>query len=239
MSSDSADLREKQSAGFLERIPVELGGVLIGGYAVSAYGPARYSVDVDLVFPRDGESSVLEWLQREGIPAERTFEHGTGAAALTKLRIAQPVLSGDLYFGGLLARGTDSRVDYAWIAQRPRRIMLNLRSMRLSRPIPVARPEAIWVLKLLAGRSQDITDLFAMASAPVNLDEIREQLASYGSSIERTFLADVRSAVDRGDQFLDALSRRALGSPRLTRNVRAWGEFRQIVDTVIPSTSVQ
>ena len=47
------DVRELEAARFLDSLPWETGALLIGGYAISAYGPPRSSVDVDLVLPFD------------------------------------------------------------------------------------------------------------------------------------------------------------------------------------------
>ncbi|MHB1708063.1 MAG: hypothetical protein ACYCT2_01115 [Thermoplasmataceae archaeon] len=44
--------RERKVLGLLDAWPWELGGVLIGGYAIAAYGRPRYSDDVDIVIPK-------------------------------------------------------------------------------------------------------------------------------------------------------------------------------------------
>lgn len=236
--SANAELRELEAVRFLERLPPELGGVLIGGYAVSAYGPARYSDDVDLLFPSDQEGPASSWLARAGIHSTRTFEGREPSTKLTKLRVVQGQLSGDLFFGGLRSRATGSQVEYAWIAPGARQVTLSLLTSRLRQPVAVARPEAVWVMKLLAARRQDITDLFAIGSEPVNRAEIREKLATYSAKAERELLQRVRASVDRGDEYVDALSRRGLGSPKLPRNLKAWAKFQKIVDDVIPLSSV-
>lgn len=231
--SENAELRERDAIGFLERFPAGFGGILIGGYAISAYGRARFSVDVDLVLSSDQKGSVTRWLATEHIDASSTFATKSGRRSLSKLRITRGKLSGDLYFGGLRARSTGSEVSYGWIAQDSRKMILTLTTTKLARPILVARPEVLWVLKLLAGRSQDITDLFSIAGESIDTEEIRKKLSDYSSPRERQFLLQVRGAVDRGDDFADALSRRGLGSPKLPRNARLWKEFRGLVGTVI------
>lgn len=50
MNNDPAD-RERKVLSLLDAWPWELGGVLIGGYAITAYGKPRYSDDVDIVIP--------------------------------------------------------------------------------------------------------------------------------------------------------------------------------------------
>ena len=231
--SVSAEPREREALSFLDKLPDRLGGVLVGGYAISAYGPARFSDDVDLTFPYRQEESTTEWLGEAGIRAKRTFEfHGLNGP-LSKLRIAHGLLSGDLYFGGLQSRETGSIVDGDWISVHSRPIVLSLTTSRASRPIAVARPEALWVLKILAGRSQDVTDLFAISSVPMAVEEVSRKLSTYDSVRERYFLEGVRRRVDRDEDYLDALSRRGLGSPKLARNLTAWNKFKALIDDVI------
>lgn len=238
-SSASAEAREFEAIRFLDELPGNLGGVLVGGYAVSAYGPGRFSDDVDLVFPSDHDSQVLLWLKESGIAARRTLVTSGAQAALSKLRISRGRLSGDFYFGGLRARETGSVVGFDWIAQRHRKVALLLLTGRLKSKVAVARPEALWVLKLLAGRKQDIGDLFSIAEEPVDATEVRDKLSEYDSPVEREFLMRGREAVDRQVGYADALSRRGLGSPKLPRNVKLWNRFRAIIDEVIPGVSGQ
>ena len=94
------------------------------------------------------------------------------------------------------------------------------------------------MLKLLAGRSQEITDLFAIATEPDRTDEIREKLRSYETSAERTHLARVRDRIDRREEYVDALPRRGLGFPKLPRNIRSWTNFRSIVDELVSAADV-
>lgn len=207
----------------------------MGGYAISAYGPTRFSVDVDLVFPSDQEAPASQWLDEAKVPYSRTYGRSRAFPALSKLRLARASLSGDFYFGGLRARETGSVVDYDWIAKASRRVEIQLTTGRLRRPIAVARPEALWVLKLLAGRSQDRSDLFSIATEPVSIPEIREKISEFDSPVERAHLRSVRDEVLRGDDYADALSRRELGSPKLPRNQKMWRQFQdRVVDVLRP-----
>lgn len=122
--SDSAEDRERASIRFLEELLPEFGGILVGGYAVSAYGPARFSVDVDLVFPISQEAAVSHWLDEVKVQHSRTFGKSDAHPVLSKLRLSRGLLAGDFYFGGLRARGTSSVVDYEWIARTPRQVEL-------------------------------------------------------------------------------------------------------------------
>src|SRR6266511_2955233 len=48
-------------------------GVLIGGYAVSAYGPPRFSVDLDIVLPAAIAPPVREVLEHDGFRLEKRW----------------------------------------------------------------------------------------------------------------------------------------------------------------------
>ena len=58
--------REHAVLDLLDDWPWDLGGVLIGGYAVLAYGPPRGSDDVDVVIPNIAAAQVRGWLLTRG-----------------------------------------------------------------------------------------------------------------------------------------------------------------------------
>jgi hypothetical protein len=227
------DQRESQAVAFLDGFPLSFAPVLIGGYAVAAHGPPRYSVDVDLTIPADREESVLRWLEESDIEATRTMTAVQTDAKVTKYRIERESCSGDLYFGGLISRPSGAFVPYRWIARDPRPIRLQLRSRRLTRPFPVARPAALWTLKLLAGRPQDLTDLFMMMREQVESKEVNRELrAVLGPGIE-----DRRQSIARalGEEktFRDALSRREMSSHNAAAMRKDWERFREIVSRML------
>jgi hypothetical protein len=234
LSSPTAEAREAVCLDFLDQLPRDLDAVLVGGYAVSAYGPARFSKDVDLVFPSDRMTAVRGWLKRRSIPFGQTFDSVSTSGTIRKLRVEHDLLSGDLYFGGVRARDTGAVIESSWIARDPRTIRLRLTTAVSQGSIAVARPEALWVLKLLAGRGQDVADLFAISSTPINGLEVRTELASLGGGRVASALRRVRERVERGDDYADSLSRRSLGSPSSARNRAAWLKFIGMVSDVIP-----
>lgn len=58
---DAAE-REIAVAEVMDSWPWRLGGAIIGGYAVAAYGPPRYSDDLDIVLPVSALEPTLQWL---------------------------------------------------------------------------------------------------------------------------------------------------------------------------------
>lgn len=62
-------------------------------------------------------------------------------------------------------------IPYEWLARDHRLIKLVLRFSSTRDPVPVVRPEAFWLLKLQAGRLQDLTDLFTMVGRDLDMIE--------------------------------------------------------------------
>lgn len=234
-SNANPRLREQGVLAFLDKVPRELQPLLIGAYAVSAYGPPRFSDDVDLVLPASILSDAKDWLVRAGL-RHRTTYRGTGdGEGSSKLRIEGGLLTGDLYFGGLTARGSETFVDYRWLSSRSQEIQLTLLTGRLRAPFPVARPEALWVLKLLAGRPQDITDLFAISPSPIDPAEVVSKLSALSSKHVNSALRALTLRVSSDKEYRDALSRRGLGSPDLPENIQRWARFKKTVESIFHS----
>lgn len=232
MSADDRS-REAEAIQFLDTLPDAAAAVLIGGYATAAYGPPRFSVDVDVVCPITTLAATGTWLESVGWSVRRTLEVPRADQRWVKFRVHRGAMSADLYFGGLRGRDRGEVVDYDWIAARPTVTKLRLLSGSTSTLIRVARPEAIWVLKLLAGRAQDLTDLFAMRMQPIDLEEVRMKLNDVEGIHGQDFVASLKAKLADQKTFRDALSRRELGSPKDARNVADWDAFRTLVQSIL------
>jgi hypothetical protein len=230
--------RERTTLGLLDRWPWELGGVVIGGYAICAYGPPRYSIDVDVVIPFGAAPDIRRWLrgerfqlQKHSVPNPQNYEG-------TVERFSCGEVTLDLLVGAV--RDRQSRVDLPepWISTHPRKVRLETLSGVSETFIPVARPESMWALKLQAGRDSDISDLFAICDEKVDLREVSgvfQQLRS--ESLVRTLRA-VRDRLDDQRLFADSLSRRELGKPSADSNRRRWARFSEMVDRVVTGSIV-
>lgn len=214
--------REPQVVAFLDELPLHLGPILIGGYATAAYGPPRFSVDVDLVFPSSSLAGATTWFDSNGIHYKRTLEFEGVAGTMSKLLISRGLVSGDIYLGALRARETGTQVDYDWIAGSPQHQRLNLTTGSTKNPIPIARAEVPWVLKLLAGRAQDLTDLFVISGWEFDRRAVRGKLEELTNDETRTHFRKVRARLENEREYKDALSRRGLGSPSAPQNKRLW-----------------
>ncbi len=219
--------RESEVVRFLEDIQGAGPSVLIGGYAVAAYGPPRFSVDVDLVFPQSSFGPIRRRLAAEGFSAKLTRGSESSAESLRKLRANRGDVSTDLYFGGVQARESGAEIPFRWLEDRSRSIRLRLRTLTTSGGVRVVRPEGLWVLKLVAGRPQDLSDLFAIHEQAINGDEISSMLTSLNSPRLRATADRVSKLLDSPILYADSLSRWALGSPELPKNRAAWTAFKE------------
>ena len=80
-----------------------------------------------------------------------------------------------------------------------------------TRKIPIARPEALWALKVHSGGDQDLYDLFAVMDQPTDDREVRELFErSAADPLSRKF-QNVLSKLGEHRLFEDSLSRLKLG----------------------------
>jgi Nucleotidyl transferase AbiEii toxin, Type IV TA system len=227
------DARERSALELLDAWPWERGGVVIGGYAVCAYGPPRYSVDVDVVIPYASARVIRSWLRQRGFRLEA---HSTPNPQNHEGQVERFDARGvtlDLLAGAV--RDRDAQVDLpeAWISLRPRKVRLETLSARSGTDIPIARPEALWALKLQAGRDSDLSDLFAIAGEPLDTDEVHELFLSVRSAPLVAKLRAVRKKLAEERLFVDSLSRRELGRPSNPENRRRWSKFVSQVDAIL------
>ena len=78
----------------------------------------------------------------------------------------------------------------------------------------------------IAGRPQDLTDLFGIRAQPVNLTEVRELFSGLMTPRLRGKLESILTRTRGHKSYTDSLSRLRLGSPELRENRSAWDRLR-------------
>ena len=225
--------REQSVVELLDEWPWDRGGVTIGGYAVMAYGPPRYSRDVDLVVPASAGSFFQVWLREKGFskrkPLRENPQNFTGPVS----RYIGGDVEVDLLEGAV--RDRDARVDIpeTWISRDARPLRLTTMNRTTLREIKVARPEALWALKLQSGRDIDLSDLFAISPEPFDQDEVADLFASFASDSLLGKLRKVSSRLENQKLYRDSLTRRSLGGPNLPSNRAQWSSFISRVRAII------
>lgn len=224
--------REQAVLALLDRWPWDQGGVVIGGYALAAYGRPRYSHDIDVVVPSGAGSFLGGWLRSEGFHSERSSTPNPQNFEAKVHRYTDGSIFIDLLVGAV--RDRDARVDVpeSWISSRPKLQPLRTLAGRTSKPIPVARIEAIWVLKLQAGRDQDISDLFALFGLDCSQYEIRDAFEGFHS---RSLVQKLEKTIGKTSStklYEDSLSR--LGIKRGEQSRERWRRFVEFAKGCIP-----
>ena len=137
--------------------------VLIGGYAVNAYGQHRFSVDCDLATNRDNTPTIDTALLREG------YELWTGGprpplgVAIREYRkplAGQPV-SVNLLVNTVVSQTTRGTWAYKFI--RENSVEAIVVGATDSTPSRVAERNLLVAMKLHSGRSQDLADIVALS----------------------------------------------------------------------------
>jgi hypothetical protein len=227
------DVREGEALKLLDEWPWRLGGVVIGGYAVSAYGPPRYSADVDVVVPYGAARSVRSWLKQSGFRLEQHAIPNPLNAEGQVARFKTRMVTVDVLTGAVRDRDAQVDIPQSWIAKSPRLVRLQMVSGSTQTSVPVARPEAVWALKLQAGRDSDLSDLFAIADEPIDAEDICRLFLELRSDPFVAKLRKVRSKLDGHRLYADSLSRRELGRPSDPANRRRWSRFVRKADRIL------
>lgn len=224
--------REREVTEILDQWDWVDGACLVGGYAVSAYGKPRYSRDLDFVIPEPSKGPTEERLADIGFSVRPLRKPDRPDAFHDSITLKRGLVSIDLMIGHVQDRQTKVDVPGDWIASRFREMRLILITGSTRQPVRVCRPEALWVLKLLAGRNQDLADLFAISSEPVNVPEIRELLAKVGNeALRRKFKDEARRL--RSDRiFFDSQSARfSRASSEAARST--WTHFKRRFSEIV------
>lgn len=227
--------REKRMVSLLDRWPFDDDQAVIGGYAVAAYGPARYSQDLDVVVSRGSLEAVKGWLSSEGFSLSTKSKKKLGSEAVF-LRGTDGLATIDILSGAVVDREAKANIPDAWVIERARKTRLILMNSSTSREIPVARPEAIWALKLQAGRDQDIGDIFSISRYSIDASEIVSLFRLLRTAALSNKLRKVRNKLSDPKLYEDSVSRLGRGKPSDRQNRHDWSTFSSLAIRIIDNS---
>lgn len=234
-SSLRADVESREHAvlSLLDRWPWSEGSVVIGGYALAAYDRPRYSEDLDIVIPTRGSDRVQAWLESEGFRLQKSWPVNPQNFDAKAHRYSNGQVTVDLLIGAV--RDRDARIDLPsdWVARGPVKTVLRALTGRTSVAIPVARIEALWALKLQAGRDQDVTDLFSIYGRECSQAEIKEEFQSFNSETLSNKLKQTVRKMGSEKLYLDSMSR--LGKKPNNESRNRWRTFVEFAEGCLPS----
>jgi len=163
------ELREAIILEALRELPKDF--VLIGGYAVNAYVPPRFSIDCDLfVF---GEISEIRKILLK-IGFEETERGNVHYGEYLRFIRKSDKVSFDLLLNSVLDRETGVIFESNLFKQYSRERITVGRANPIRIKLRIADPELLFVLKFVSARRQDIRDIFMLSGTEMDWELIKE-----------------------------------------------------------------
>ena len=151
--------RERIVLEVLEKIPKQ-NIVLIGGYAVNAYVPPRFSIDCDLVVI-GGLPDVEATLKSSGFAKAESGDVPYGNY-VRYVREPEKV-SFDLLVNSVLDRATGIVFGKELFEKYSKKRVTVGRAIPIRIEVKIADPEMLFAMKFVSVRKQDIRDIFMLA----------------------------------------------------------------------------
>src|SRR6266545_4050292 len=194
------DLERERAAFALLRRFRGAEAVLVGGYAVSAYGLPRFSLDLDFVVPASALPGIRGLLKSADLTRIRNWEGGAvfaGRAERWSRGEEAVPLAVDLLIDGVLDRVSGASHPYASVRRGARRLIV--RGLD-----PSSEARALVALKLEAGRRVDLRDLAVLAGTDLDLERVATLVRDDRRDVLLKHLDALAAALVRRD-FQDSL----------------------------------
>jgi len=176
--------------------------IVVGGYAVSARAKHRFSVDCDIVIPKDELEKITKLLNREGfeksiVKDDLDNEYGGEFIKYIK-KIENLPVSIDLLVNSLVCRTTNGSWSFDYILKNSDKIIIA--GIENSIECLVPSKELLLAFKIHSGRKTDLRDIIMLNDANWNivknhlnrgnLDVLRNQIESMIKELDNKNLAD-------------------------------------------------
>lgn len=163
--------REAIIFGTLRELPKDV--VLIGGYAVNAYVPPRFSIDCDL-FVFDEIAEIRKTLVKKGF--EETEKGDVPYGSYFRFVRKSDKVSFDLLLNSVLDRETGIVFEGTFFRQYARERFMVGRATPIRIKLRIADPELLFVMKFVSARRQDVRDIFMLSGTELNWGLVEEMV---------------------------------------------------------------
>jgi hypothetical protein len=153
----------------LNEIPKDV--VLIGGYAVNAYVPPRFSIDCDIVV-FDGVAEAKKTLAKYGFNETETGEVPFGK--YIRFARERDKVSFDLLLDSVLDRGSGIVFEGSLFKQYSKERVTVGRANPIRIKMRIADPELLFSMKFVSARRQDIRDIFILSGTKIDWNLTKE-----------------------------------------------------------------
>jgi hypothetical protein len=168
------DARESIIIKTLQRLPRE-DVVLIGGYAVNAYVPPRFSIDCDLVV-LDSSSKLESLLKEDGF--RKVAEGDVSYGGYVRYEMEKVKVSFDLLKKSVVDRDTKIAFEGQLFKKYSAARTTVGRSVPTRIRMRIADPELLFAMKFVSARKQDVRDIFMLAAGNMNWNLVSEILSA-------------------------------------------------------------
>lgn len=215
----------------LDSWPWNFGGVLIGGYAIAAYGRPRYSDDVDIVATVATHDKLKAFIMNQGLSLENSSIPNPQNYDGKVFRYIKEELTLDVLVGYVGDREALVDLPELWISKNCRVQHLITLTGKTSNRIPIACPEALWALKLQSGRDHDITDLFSISKTKIDVNEVVNVFISLKSKslVDKLIKTSKKLRFDK--LYEDSMSRTE--TKRTDKSKNDWNRFINQVQHIV------
>lgn len=199
----SPGARERAVLEALDALPKD-NAVLIGGYAVNAYVPPRFSIDCDLVVLADLEAIETK-LKAFGYSEGEKGKVPCGSYVRYVKGSGKNKVSFDLLVDAVEDRQTGvifkKPLFEKYSAVRTTAGRLSTARIRLR----IVNPELLFVMKFVSGRTTDIRDIFMLAGEDLDWKIVEKLVKNHCTQdlIEKR-VAEIRETIS-GRKYRDAL----------------------------------
>ena len=178
---DKLAAREKEAFGALEALThSRCEFVVIGGYAVNAYALPRFSVDCDLVVPKDGARKVGKTLLSCGFHRAPALKHTTYANFMRfeKEALLGLVAAFDVLMDEVHDRQSGTTFPAIWVFSNSSLVSLPAKTFAGQSRVRVISADALFVMKFCCARATDIRDIFMLCDKVEDWKWVKAEIAS-------------------------------------------------------------
>lgn len=185
--------RERSVLGILQKIPKQ-NVVLIGGYAVNAYAPPRFSIDCDLVV--FGSPKAIESvLKSNGF--SRTEAEDVPQGRYIRYFREEDKVAFDLLVNSVFDRNTGIVFEGELFKKYSKRRVTVGRATPVRIEMLIADPEILFAGKFVTARRQDVRDIFMLAGEDLEWDKIANLIKEKcDSKLIRKRIETIRASIE-------------------------------------------
>lgn len=195
--------REKECLDFLKAIPEKMKYVLIGGYAVTAYGFPRFSVDLDVVLPKSEQSFFEKMLKDREFKyvKERKEVDDVYAGEFRKYekKMALPV-SVDLLINAVKSRQTNTSYSFEYLLKNSEVRTVVGWNPELKTTARVADREMLIALKTNSMRLTDQRDIIVLCYEKPDVGKVVKHLERCPQEVVQIHLQWLLESIDDAHQ---------------------------------------